>query len=149
MIGKVFMKINIIYESQFGNGKKIVGQLSKLLKDKGQDVEVFSIYDISIESVPAADLYIFSSPTRKFMLPRIMGRFLKRFLPAHTGSKYALMTTYADPRTIALKKMDALLRSKDMQKKTEDFKVKVLGLKGPLEEGYEDKLQNFADALIS
>ena len=62
------MKINIIYESQFGNGKKIVSQLSKLLKDKGQDVEVFSIYDISIESVPAADLYIFSSPTRKFML---------------------------------------------------------------------------------
>ena len=94
--------------------------------------------------------YIYSVPRPvKFMLPRIMGRFLKSFLPASAGSKYALMTTYADPRTIALKKMDALLRSKDMQKKTEDFKVKVVGLKGPLEEGYEDELKNFADALIS
>ncbi len=143
------MKVNIIFESQFGNGKKIVGQLSELLKEKGQDVQVFSIYDISIESFPPADLYIFSSPTRKFMLPRIMGRFLKSFLPASAGSKYALMTTYADPRTIALKKMDALLKSKDMQKKTEDFKVKVVGLKGPLEEGYEEDLKKFADALIS
>jgi flavodoxin len=37
------MKINIIYESHFGNGKKIVEELFKILESKKQNVELFSV----------------------------------------------------------------------------------------------------------
>ena len=64
------MKINIIYESQFGNGKKVVEELAVLLEEKDQEVALFPVAEIKPDKLPAADLYVFSTPTRKFMLPR-------------------------------------------------------------------------------
>ena len=58
------------------------------------------------------------------------------------------MTTYMDPRTIALKKMEALMKRKKIKKAADDFKIKILGLKGPLEDDYSDGLRKFADDLI-
>ena len=142
------MNINIIYESQFGNGKKVVEELAAILEEKGQKVTLFPVAEIKPDELPAAELYIFSSPTRKFMLPRNIGNFVKTFTPSSEGAKYALMTTYMDPRTIALRKMDALLKKKGIEKAADDFKIKVLGLKGPLEE-YSTGLRKFADELLN
>ena len=141
------MKINIIYESQFGNGKKVVEELAAILEEKDQKVDLFPVAEIKPDKLPDADLYIFSSPTRKFMLPRNIGNFVKNFTPPSEDTKYALMTTYMDPRTIALKKMDALMKKKGIEKAADDFKVKILGLKGPLEE-YGTELKKFADELL-
>lgn len=148
MKGAFKMKINIIYESQFGNGKKVVEELAVILEENGQDVDLFPVAQTKPDELPPADLYIFSSPTRKFMLPRNMGRFIKEFVPPSENTKYALMTTYMDPRTIALRKMEALMKEKEMIKVADDFKIRVLGLKGPLEDGYSDRLKKFADELI-
>jgi len=142
------MKINIIYESQFGNGKKVVEELAVILEEKDQEVTLFPVTETKPEELPAAELYIFSSPTRKFMLPRNIGNFIKSFTPPLEDTKYALMTTYMDPRTIALRKMDALLKKKGIEKAADDFKIKILGLKGPLEDNYSDELKKFADELI-
>ena len=46
-----------------------------------------------------------------------------------------------------LKKMEALLKKKDIEKAADDLKIKVLGLKGPLEE-YGTELRRFADELL-
>ena len=146
MKGAFKMNINIIYESQFGNGKKVVEELAAILKENGQDVDLFPVAKTKPDELPEADLYIFSS--RKFMLPRNMGRLIKEFTPPSEDIKYALMTTYMDPRTIALKKMEALLKRKKIKKAADDFKIKILGLKGPLEDDYSDGLRIFADDLI-
>lgn len=148
MEGASKMNINIIYESQFGNGKKVVEELAAILEEKDQDVSLFPVAEIRPDELPAADLYIFSSPTRKFMLPLTMKRFIKRFDPPSEDIKYALMTTFMDPRTIALKKMEALMSVKGIKKAADDFKVKALGLKGPLEDNYGARLEKFADELI-
>jgi len=141
------MKINIIYESQYGNGKKIVEELAVILEENGQEVDLFPVAEIKPDKLPVADLYIFSTPTRKFMLPRNMGNFAKGFTPPSEDAKYALITTYMDPRTIALKKIEALMKKKKIEKAADDLKIKVLGLKGPLEE-YSAELKKFADELI-
>ena len=142
------MNINIIYESQFGNGKRVVEELAAILENKGQKVNLFPVAEIEPHKLPVAELYIFSSPTRKFTLPRNMGNFVKRFTPPSKDTKYAFMTTYMDPRTIALKKMEALMKKKEMIKAADDFKIRVLGLKGPLKEGYRENLEKFADELV-
>lgn len=142
------MNINIIYESQFGNGKRVVEELAAILESKDQKVDLFPVADIEPDKLPVAELYIFSSPTRKFTLPRNMGNFVKRFTPPSKDTKYAFMTTYMDPRTIALKKMEALMKKKEMIKAADDFKIRVLGLKGPLKEGYRENLEKFADELV-
>ena len=101
----------------------------------------------SAGTVPDADLYIFSSPTRKFSLPGNVKDFVTAFVPPRSGTQYALMTTYMDPRTIGLKKMQALLDSKGMLKVADDCRIKSLGLKGPLENGYGEKLIAFAERI--
>jgi flavodoxin len=141
------MKINIIYESKFGNGKKMLDELSQILKDKKQEVELFNFTETDPGDLPQADLYLFHTPTRQFMLPLGVRSFVKRFTPPAEKAKYALSTTYMDPRTIALKKIDAYLQKKNMVKVTEDLKIKVLELKGPLEE-YGEKIEDFAERLI-
>ena len=71
------MNINIIYESQFGNGKKLVEELAAILEDKDQKVDLFPVSEIEPDKLPVAELYIFSSPTRKFTLPGIWEILLK------------------------------------------------------------------------
>lgn len=142
------MKINIIYESHFDNGKKIVDGLSKILRSKNQDVELFPVKNTTPDNLRIADLYIFSSPTRKFALPPDISNFLDNFNPPTNNIKYALMTTYLDPRTIALKKMTAKLDKKEIKKAANDFKVRVVGLKGPIKEDYIDRLAVFAEELL-
>jgi len=142
------MKINIIYESHFGNGKKIVDELAKILINKKQDVELFPVKNTTPDNLRIADLYIFSSPTRKFALPPDISNFLDNFNPLTNNIKYALMTTYLDPRTIALKKMTAKLDKKEIKKAANDFKVRVAGLKGPIKEDYIDRLAVFAEELL-
>jgi flavodoxin len=142
------MKINIFYSSWFGNGKKVVEELAKILIEKNQDVKLFSIMEKSADVFPEADLYIFSTPTRKFTLPANVKDFISSFVPPKTQTRYALMTTYMDPRTIGLKKMETILDSKGMLKAAGDFKVKALGIKGPIEEGYGEKLAAFADEIV-
>jgi len=142
------MKINIIYESHFGNGKKIVDDLTKILESKKQNVELFSVKNTSFDKLPVADLYIFSSPTRKFTLPPDMSNFLDNFNPPTKYVRYALMTTYLDPRTIALKKMTAKLDKKEIKKAANDFKVRIAGLRGPIKKDYMERLAIFAEELV-
>ena len=142
------MKINVIYESHFGNGKKIVDDLTTILKNKKHDVELFSVKNTKPDNLRIADLYIFSSPTRKFALPPDISNFLDNFNPPTKNIKYALMTTYLDPRTIALKKMTEKLDKIEIIKAADDFKIRVAGLKGPIKEDYTDKLAIFAEELL-
>jgi flavodoxin len=142
------MKINILYASWFGNGKKVVEELAEILLKKNQDVKLFSIMEKSKEIIPDADLYIFSSPTRKFSLPPNVKDFINSLTLPKSQTYYALMTTYLDPRRIALKKMEAILNLKGMIKAADDFMVRSLGLKGPLEAGYKEKLVAFAEEIV-
>ena len=141
------MKINIVYESKFGNGKKMLEELAEILRSKEHEVSMFMFTETSPADLPAADLYLFHSPTRQFMLPLGVRRFVKRFKPPAEKTLYALSTTYMDPRTIALKKMDAFLQEKGMVKAADDLKIKVLDLKGPLEE-YGGGIKAFAEELV-
>ena len=141
------MKIGIIYASWFGNGKKLVEKLAEILVDRHHDVILYSLMEESAGMVPDADLYVFSSPTRKFSLPKNVKDFVGRFVPPKSGIPYALMTTYMDPRTIGLKKMQTILDSKGMRKVADDCRIKSLGLRGPLENDYDQKLMAFAERI--
>ena len=91
------MNINIIYESQFGNGKRVVEELAAILESKDQKVDLFPVADIEPNKLPVAAI-------NKMSITEI--------------------------------------------KAADDFKIRVLGLKGPLKEGYRENLEKFADELV-
>jgi len=144
----IVMKVCIVYESKYGNGKKLVEHMQTTLSNKGHDVKTYSVRETKPDSLPNADIYIFSSPTHVGGPPGKMKKFLKKLEINQEGAKYTLMTTYMDPKSKTLQKMEELLQPKGMTKVTDGFSIKVKGMKGPLEEGYEEKLEEFTKKIL-
>jgi flavodoxin len=144
------MKIAIIYSSRYGNGKKCVDFVDEKLRIKGHEVQVINAPDSNPTQIPPADLYIFSGATEAFSIARGIRGYLKK-MPKMEGKKYAIMSTHAMDRAIALKKMEKLLSKKKKMSKvsTIDFKVTNKAQEGNgLPEGYQDDLQNWVEKLV-
>ena len=156
------MKIEYLHASKFGNGAMVADEFKKDMDAKGVVVNVHHIHDMSPKELPPADLYLFSSPGRMGRPIGGMRRFLKKVrLPA--GTKYAVLTTEAAPqpdkktgrvpteeerakwqRVIPI--MNEILEDEGLVKVAED-KVLVTGMKGPLEDGWQEKVAAFADRI--
>ncbi len=156
------MTIEYLHASKFGNGARVAARFKEQMAANDVQVDVHHIREVRPAQLPSADLYVFSSPGRFGRPIRGMRQFLKKVsLPA--GSRYAILTTEAMPqpdkktgrvpseeelarhqrvRSI----MNGLLQGRGLVKLGED-KVHVTGLKGPLEEGWEMKVDAFAAAL--
>jgi menaquinone-dependent protoporphyrinogen IX oxidase len=153
------MKIEYLHASKFGNGATVAAEFARLLADRGVAVDVHHIREVRPTALGPADLYVFSSPGRVGKPIGRMRRFLNKVeLPA--GTEYALLTTEAAPRPdkktgrmpteaeVARWErvrpiMREILDNKGLVEVAED-KVYVTGLKGPLEEGWRDKVAAFA-----
>ncbi|MDH7516901.1 MAG: flavodoxin domain-containing protein [Candidatus Thermoplasmatota archaeon] len=144
------MKVFIVYDSKYGNGKKCVEYLQGVISKKGHDVKAFSVHGIPPKSLTEADLYIFSSPTHMKGPTWKMKRFLKKLDISQTGGRYSLMTTHMAPEIDinTIQVMEDILESKGFKKVSGDLRIKVTGIKGPLESGYEKKIDDFVNTLF-
>jgi flavodoxin len=152
------MKIEYFHASKYGNGAMVAEEFKKQMAAKGVTVNVHHIRDARPKEMPPADLYLFSSPGRMGKPIGGMRRFLKKAkLPS--GTKYAILTTEGAPQPD--KKtgrmpteeeqakwqrvrpiMNEILQQKGLVNVAEG-KVLVTGLKGPLEEGWQKKVEAF------
>jgi len=157
------MKIEYFHASKFGNGAMVADEFRKQMAAKGITVNVHHIRQARPRDLPNADLYLFSSPGRIGKPIGSMRRFLGQVrLPA--GTKYAVLTTEGAPRPD--KKtgrvptdeeqarwqrvrpiMNEILLGKGLVPVAED-KVLVTAIKGPLEDGWQDKVAAFADRVL-
>ena len=153
------MRIEYLHASKYGNGAMVAEEFDKQLAAKGVTVNVHHIREARPDRLPTADLYLFSSPGRMGKPIGGIRRFLKKLrLPA--GTKYAILTTEMAPQPDKktgripteeeLAKwqrvrpiMNEFLQGAGLVKVAED-KVLVTGLKGPLEEGWQKKVEAFA-----
>jgi menaquinone-dependent protoporphyrinogen IX oxidase len=88
------MKIEYLHATKYGNGAMVAQEFSTQMAAKGVTVDVHHIREARPKELPAADLYLFSSPGRFGKPIRGMRRFLKKVdLPA--GTRYAILTTEA------------------------------------------------------
>lgn len=153
------MTIEYFHASVHGNGAAVAEEFKRQMAARGVAVNIHHIRDASPKHMPPADLYIFSAPGRFGKPIWGMRRFLKKVnLPA--GTKYAILTTEGAPqpdsktgkmpteeemtryhRQIPI--MNELLQAKGFVKVAEG-KVLVTGLKGPLEAGWQKKVEAFA-----
>jgi hypothetical protein len=152
------MKIEYFHASKFGNGAMVAEEFKRLMAARGVVVNIHHIREVRPKDIAPADLYIFSSPGRIGKPIGRMRRFLKKIvLPK--GTKYAILTTEGAPQPD--KKtgkmpteeeharwqrvrpiMDELLQAKGLAKVAEEH-VLVTGMKGPLEEGWQKKVEGF------
>jgi len=152
------MRILYVHASKFGNGAAVAEEFRNQMAAKGAAVDVRHVRDARPREIPPADLYVFSSPGRMGRPIGGMRRFLKKArLPP--GSRYAILSTQGAPRPDANGRMPSaeelarwqriipvmreILQAKGLVSVAEDT-VLVTGMKGPLEEGWREKVQAFA-----
>jgi flavodoxin len=137
------MKYTVIYWSRYGNGKKIVDYLESKLKSKKAEVNVFKTDNADPNSMPEANVYVFSAPTEAFNIQKNMRSFMKK-LEGMNGKKYGIINTHGMKRNW-LGKMEKLLNKKNMQKIAGvDFQVgKDANTGNGLMEGWESKVDTF------
>jgi flavodoxin len=157
--GEFAMKIEYFHASKYGNGAMVAEEFRKQMAAKGVNVNVHHIRDAKPKEMPPADLYLFSSPGRMGKPIGGMRRFLKKS-KLQSGTKYAILTTEAAPqpdkktgrmpteeerakwqRVIPI--MNQILQEKGLVK-IADGKILVTGIKGPLEEDWQKKVEAFA-----
>ncbi len=141
------MNISIIYESKYGNGKKSMTYLETSLRKKGHSVQLMSVHEVKPKSLPEADLYIFSAPNRIGKIIRSMRKFLEKIEIKNSNTHFILINTCLDPSASidrGLEQMEEILSKKKISKLSDGLKLKVMTIKGPLESGYEKKLEDLA-----
>ena len=151
------MNIEYLHASKYGNGAMVAEEFSQQMAAKGVTVHVRHIRDARPSELPPADLYVFSSPARFGKPIGGMRRFLKKVeLPA--GTKYAILATEAAPHPDAAGRvpseqdlarwtrvrpiMNEILQRKGLAEVAEG-RIQVTGVKGPLEDGWQDKVRAF------
>jgi menaquinone-dependent protoporphyrinogen IX oxidase len=152
------MNIEYFHASKYGNGAMVAEEFKKQMLAAGSTVNVHHIHEVSPKELPQADLYLFSSPGRVGKPIGNMRRFLKN-VKLSAGTKYAILTTEGAPQPnkktgqmpteeeLAKHQrvrpiMNEILQGKSLVKVAED-KILVTGLKGPLEEGWQKKVEAF------
>ncbi len=156
------MRIEYLHASKFGNGAMVAAEFKRQMAAQGVSVEVHHIREAKPSDLHPADLYVFSSPGRFGRPIGGMRRFLAKVaLPP--GTPYAILTTEAGPKPDKktgrmpteeeLDKyqrvrpiMNEILQGKGLVSVAED-KVHVTALKGPREEGWQEKVRAFVDRI--
>jgi hypothetical protein len=159
---KEMMTIEYFHASKYGNGVRVGEEFKKQMAARGVTVNIHHIRDVQPKRMPQADLYLFSSPGRMGKPKGNMRRFLRKArLPE--GSRYAILTTEAAPqpdkktgrmptpgeqarwqRMIPI--MNEILKEKGLVKVAEG-KVQVTGIRGPLEQEWQKKVEDFASQI--
>ncbi len=156
------MKIEYFHASKYGNGALVAEEFKKQMAARGITVNVHHVREVKPKEMPPADLYLFSSPGRMGKPIGRARRFLKKVhLPP--GTKYAILTTEGAPQPdkktgkIPTEEeqakwqrvrpiMNDILEAKGLVKVAED-KILVTGMKGPLEDGWQKKVEAFVSRI--
>ena len=144
-------KVVISYLSKYGNGKRAMEYLGSLLLNKGHEVEIFSMSESKSNQLPPSDIYVFSTSVHMGKPPRKARGFVKKFTG---GGKYALVVTHAsEPEghkyspTQTVEMMTELLKESGLTPACEPLLIRVQDMKGPLENGWEDKVNSLAESI--
>jgi menaquinone-dependent protoporphyrinogen IX oxidase len=146
-------KISISYLTKYGNNKEAMEQLSTLLRAKGHEVHLFDVSETGPEQVPLSDLYVFSSSTHIGGLPGKMNKFMNKF--PHKSGRYALSVTHMVEKSGPEKNSGKVLmimaddlKEVGLTKAVDHLSLTVNGMKGPLEDGWQKKVETFAVSIL-
>jgi flavorubredoxin len=143
------MRICIVYLSRFGHNRRVAETLTSYLREKGIEVYTYSHSEIRRISIPDARLYIVCTPTRFGRPPNRIARYLWWVSIDEPDARYAIITTHFKRHNRVIHRLSAILDRKGLTPAHEGMTLKVSGVKGPLERGFEAKLRDFADTCLS
>jgi len=150
------MKVIILYDSKFGNTKKVAMSLNRGLESGGLHVDSISIQDFDISKLKNYDIVGIGSPTHNRGLSKPMKVFLSKIKHINLKDKkgFIFETKFSVPFSgSSAKKITKYLNTMKIEVLYPKITANVLEMKGPLEENTLSKMEeiglDIAEKLIN
>ncbi len=152
------MKGIVIYDTSYGNTKRIAETIAETLKESGIEVDLFYVKDVKKLSAKDYDFLVLGSPTKfgtmslaiRFFLGKVKSEewMNKPFAAFDTENPENIERAQAENKEwSAAEKISEKLRDKKMNQLLPVLKAVVFGWKGPLKEGEIDRTKDYAREL--
>jgi menaquinone-dependent protoporphyrinogen IX oxidase len=147
------MKGLVIYDSSYGNTKKIAETIEETLKESGMEVDLFSIKNVKKLNAKDYNFLVLGSPTRFGTMSFAIRFFLGKVKSKEWMNKPFAAFDTENPENMEKKEWSAAekiaerLRDKKMSQLLPVLKAAVLGQKGPLKEGEIERTKDYAREL--
>ena len=147
------MKGIVVYDTSYGNTRKVAETIAETLKESGIEADVFYVKKVKKLSAKDYNFLVLGSPTRWGTMS-----FAMRFFLGKVKSKEWMNQPFAafdteNPENIekkqgsAAEKIAEKLKEKQMNQLLPVLKAVVLGWKGPLQEGEIERAKEYAREL--
>jgi flavodoxin len=144
-------KAIIIYDTKFGNTEKIVKSLASGMNERGIEVECVKVENVQINKLTEYDLLAIGGPTHGFGISKPIKEFLEKFKHIDLQDKkaFAFDTKNRGRWGSAAKGIEKRLQRIGMNLVKPCASAIVQGLKGPLQDGMENKFKEIGAELAS
>ena len=150
----------VVYDTSYGNTKKVAETMAETLKESGMEVDLFDVKDAKKLSAKDYDFLVLGSPTRFGTMSFAIRGFLGKVKTEEWMSKPFAAFDTENPENIekaraekkewsAAEKISEKLRDKKMNQLLPVLKALVLGQKGPLKEGETERTKDYARELAT
>jgi menaquinone-dependent protoporphyrinogen IX oxidase len=149
------MKGIVVYDTSYGNTKKIAETIVETLKESGIEVDLFYVKDLKKLSAKDSSFLVLGSPTKFGTMSFAIRSFLGKVKSEEWINKPFAAFDTENPENIekaraenkewsAAEKISEKLRDKKMNQLLPVLKALVLGQKGPLVEGEIERTKEYA-----
>ena len=154
------MKGIVIYDTSYGNTKKIAEIITETLKESGIEVDLFDVKEVKKLSAKDYHFLVLGSPTKfgtmSFAIKFFFGKMKseewvnKPFAAFDTENPENIERARAENKEwSAAEKIAERLKDKKMNQLLPVLKAAVLGQKGPLVEGEIERTKDYARELAA
>ena len=154
------MKGIVVYDTSYGNTKKIAETITETLKESDIEVDLFDVKDVKKLSASGYDFLVLGSPTKFGTMSFTIKFFLGKVKSEEWMNKPFAAFDTENPENIerarlenkewsAAEKIAEKLREKQMKQVSPVLKAQVLGQKGPLVEGEVERTKDYAKQLAT
>jgi menaquinone-dependent protoporphyrinogen IX oxidase len=152
------MKGIVVYDTSYGNTKKIAEIIVETLKESGIEVDLFYVKDVKKLSAKDYDFIVLGSPTKFGTMSFAVRGFLGKVKSEEWMNKPFAAFDTENPENIerasaenkkwsAAEKIAEKLKDKRMNQLLPVLKAVVFGQKGPLKEGEIERAKDYASEL--
>ncbi len=154
------MKGIVIYDTSYGNTKKIAETIAETLKETEIETDLFYVKDIKKLNAKDYEFLILGSPTKLGTMSFAIKFFLGKIKSEEWMNKSFAAFDTENPENVerarienkewsAAEKIAQKLREKKINQLLPVLKALVLGQKGPLVEGEIERTKNYAKELAA
>jgi len=154
------MKGIVVYDTSYGNTKKVAETITETLKESGIEVDLFDVKDVKKLSAKDYSLLVLGSPTKFGTMSFAIRGFLGKVKSEEWMNKPFAAFDTENPENIerarvekkewsAGEKIAAKLTEKKMNQLLPVLKALVFEMKGPLIEGEIERIKEYARGLAA